>query len=390
MGHSCYQGLITMISRHDIELQTGQLKISVHDAKYPLEELLTFGARQNPKRRYLFMSKVLGKYVPCLPSDMRKTYQLLAKSIVQKIKFPSTVWVLGIAETATGLGAGVAQELARCQTQNVIYSHTTRYHLKRDMDFSIFERHSHAPDHLIYRLDDTLPADEVESIVFVDDEISTGKTLDQLTKKFQSHRTKIKHVFWVSLVNWLSEDQRDLYRKEYPLVKFHFISLLDGSYSFLENNSFKLQLPDQTAIGISRIANRDDIGRTGYLASAEQQARFYTPDKQLLDINLLDKDKKYIVLGTGEFTYYPFLFAEKLQNSGFNVLFQSTGRSPILEGKGVKSKQSFFDEAQEGIYYLYNQPKNRQTILLYETIEQYLKCPFWKKLSAITAILERE
>ena len=65
-----------MLNPQDIELQTGKLQISVYSTRYPLDTLLTFGSRQNPKRRYLFISKVLGKYFPCKPSEMRQTYRV--------------------------------------------------------------------------------------------------------------------------------------------------------------------------------------------------------------------------------------------------------------------------------------------------------------------------
>ncbi|WP_036551103.1 phosphoribosyltransferase domain-containing protein [Neptunomonas japonica] len=376
-----------MLNRCDVELQTGLLQISVHNARYPLEKLLTFGARQNPKRRYLFISKVLGKYVPCLPSDMRETYQTLAKAVRQSLLLHSNTWVLGVAETATGLGAGVAQELKRSGLQKVIYSHTTRCDLDRDIGFSITEAHSHAPSHLIYRLDSTLAEQQVESVVIVDDEISTGKTLEQLSQKLQQNLSQLKAIVWVSLVNWLSLEQREAYRQAYPQLSFTFISLLDGSYRFYADEQFPLQLPDKTASGISSANSREDIGRTGYLASEEPEVFFYTPQGARLDINQLNSAEKYTVIGTGEFTFQPFLFAEGLQEQGVDVVFQSTGRSPVLEGAGITSKQSFFDEAQRGVYYLYNLQKNRQAIILYETHEQYFSCPFRLKLNAITAIL---
>jgi adenine/guanine phosphoribosyltransferase-like PRPP-binding protein len=367
-------GFVTMLNRCDVELQTGLLQISVHNARYPLEKLLTFGARQNPKRRYLFISKVLGKYVPCLPSDMRETYQTLAKVVEQAVSFPHLTWVLGVAETATGLGAGVAQELKRSGLEDVIYSHTTRCDLDRDINFSITEAHSHAPSHLIYRLDSTLAERQIESVVIVDDEISTGKTLEQLSRKLQQNLPQLKTIVWVSLVNWLSMEQRETYRKAYPELTFTFISLLDGSYQFYADEQFPLQLPDKTASGISSANSRDDIGRTGYLATAEPEVSFYTPQGIRLDTRQLNPTEKYTVIGTGEFTYQPFLFAENLQEEGVDVIFQSTGRSPVLEGAGITSKQSFFDEAQKGVYYLYNLPKNRQAIILYETYEQYSSC----------------
>lgn len=376
-----------MLNQHDIELQTGKLQISVSSARYSLDSLLTFGSRQNPKRRYLFISKVLGKYVPCKPSEMRQTYRVLAEGIQKKCAPEASTWVLGVAETATGLGAGVAQELKRHGLNDVVYSHTTRCELSCEVAFSIIEEHSHAPSHLIYAFNQTTVKEKIETVVIVDDEISTGKTLEQLTRELDQHLPNLKHVIWTSLVNWLSVEQRETYQQAYPQLTLSFDSLLDGSYQFVANEKFDPKLPDNTASGISTANSRADIGRTGYWVSPTPEVSFYTPQGELFDITCLDTSAHYTVIGTGEFTYQPFLLAEQMQNSGFDVLFQSTGRSPMLQSDGISRKESFFDATQQGIYYLYNQPQGRQSIMFYETEGQYLSCPFREKLDAIVAIL---
>ena len=99
-----------MRAQYHQEILTGRLEIDVLKARLPMNDILTFGARQNPKRGYLFISKILGKYIPCRPTKMRESYQLLAKDILTHMSTSKNVWVLGVAETAVGLGGlGVAR-----------------------------------------------------------------------------------------------------------------------------------------------------------------------------------------------------------------------------------------------------------------------------------------
>ncbi len=407
-----------MLKQHSIQLQTGMLQISVLSARFPLDTLLTFGSRLNPKRRFLFVSKVLGKYVPCQPSAMRASYVAMAEQIQPFITEPpcgsasnssidssSDTWVLGVAETATGLAAGVAQEIKRSSVREVtadtsadisvepstehklIFSHTTRCELAKEIDFSIVEAHSHAPSHLIYQLESELCYKGVSRVVLVDDEISTGKTLAQLTENLLDKLPKLTTVVWASLVNWISEQDRQLLQSRYPGIKLQFCSLLDGTFDFTADESFQETLPKNTATQISKASCLSDIGRTGYLMNTQPSVAFLCPEGADF-ISELDKSEAYVVVGTGEFSYQPFLLAEQLQQQGFDVVFQSTGRSPAIEDCGISSKISGFDQGQQGVYYLYNFPENRQPIFCYENLAQYQHCPFKDDLQAKTAILE--
>ncbi|MFT5707216.1 MAG: hypothetical protein ACI9ES_001507 [Oceanospirillaceae bacterium] len=393
-----------MPKKHHIQLQTGELQVSVLRARFPLDTLLTFGSRLNPKRRFLFVSKVLGKYVPCKPNAMRESYLAMALQIQPFIDESANVWVLGVAETATGLAAGVAQEIKRNSTANMmldenaifdktniekklVFSHTTRCELAKDIDFKIVEAHSHAPSHLIYQLEHEHNYQDVTSVVLVDDEISTGKTLAQLTENILERLPHLTTITWASLVNWISEQDRQLFKKRYPSISLEFCSLLDGTFSFCADERFQEKLPEKTATGISNASCLSNIGRTGYLMNTQPSVEFKCLAGQLIT-STLDINKAYIVIGTGEFSYQPFLLAEYMQQQGFDVLFQSTGRSPAIKDHGINSKLSGFDEGQQGTYYLYNFPQDRQPIICYENVEQYQSCPFKDALQAQVAILD--
>ena len=69
------------------------------------------------------------------------------------------------------------------------------------------------------------------------------------------------------------------------------------------------------------------------------------------------------------------------------MVFESTGRSPILQGGGISSKLTFYDPAHQANYYLYNLPEDRKPIITYETIEQFEQCPLHKLLNCKAVIL---
>jgi hypothetical protein len=66
--------------RH-VTLPTGTLHIRVDRSQRPLDMLLDFAARQNPKRGFLFVSKVLGKHIPAAPSVIRDIHRRPAAQI---------------------------------------------------------------------------------------------------------------------------------------------------------------------------------------------------------------------------------------------------------------------------------------------------------------------
>jgi len=92
-----------------VPIQAGRLKLTVRHEDLPVERCLTYATRQNPRRLYLFVSKVLGKHWPVRPSVMRDIHARLAAKIAA---LPGPLLVMGMAETATALGRGVAEEAA--------------------------------------------------------------------------------------------------------------------------------------------------------------------------------------------------------------------------------------------------------------------------------------
>jgi len=372
-----------MLSHCTVALNTGRLEVQVNPSSYSISGLLEFASRENPKRAFLFLSKVLGKYIPCLPSDMRKTYVDLNK----KITIEGNCLVLGVAETATGLGAGVADVLSGNSKHNVYYAQTTRFECDEPVAFGIFESHSHAPQHLIYDISENVDIESITEVVLVDDEISTGKTLNQLTQGMSQYLPNLKRVHWASLVDWMPEKTETVFAEMNNNVEIQFHSLLKGEFNFSKAGNMVIELPNATATELSKAVCRTDIGRKGATINKLKVHAFYSPEGKKIVPEELSKSTDYVVIGTGEFIYQPFLFAEAMESAGFNVLFESTGRSPITQGGCISSKLKFYDPGDKANYYLYNLPEDRTPILLYENKEQYIHCLLHKLLNAQAAIL---
>ena len=374
----------------EVTLKTGRLEVEVEPSTHSLDHLLEFASRENPKRAYLFVSKILGKYIPCKPSTMRLSYNDLAKLVHPQ----SSTLVIGVAETATGLGAGIAQSLSE-RLHDIYFSQTTRFEKDRPLAFHITEKHSHAPKHLIYDLHKHIPINAINDIVLVDDEISTGNTLNQITSELLSYLPNIKRVHWLSLVNWMSDTRCQSIVEQFNAVDIHFSSLLKGEFNFKKTSSQIIDFPSETATELSNACCRWDLGRTGIRVNNTSKDNFFSKEKfintlnEYLTLDTLPCDVPYIIIGTGEFTHQPFLFAESMEYAGCDVLFESTGRSPILKGGGISSKIKFFDTCHQANYYLYNLPEERTPIILYETLEQLEGSPLHKLLNCPAYFLEK-
>jgi hypothetical protein len=58
-------------------LSCGTIQVT-RDQVVSLDDLFDIAERRNPKRAFLFVSKVLGRHIPVPPSVMRQAYRQLA------------------------------------------------------------------------------------------------------------------------------------------------------------------------------------------------------------------------------------------------------------------------------------------------------------------------
>lgn len=338
----------------EVELATGTLSLSVERATWPLHALCDFATRRNPKRAFLIVSKVLGRHIPAAPSLMRKSMCDLAGQIPD---LPGPVLVIGLAETAVCLGQGVYEELARRPGWDGLYIHSTRQQVDAPLLCRFEEPHSHASAHLIYR-PQGFDLAEVRSLVLVDDEISTGTTLSNLAAALAEHLPRLDRIVAASLTDW-SGGSGWLECMPRPATS---ASLLSGRMRWQPNGApldVKTTAFAATAPKLGTLERHRNFGRLGWRGEA-----LPLPDPQV------PAGAPVRVVATGEFTYPPFLLAERLEQSGHDVVVQSTTRSPALPGGAIRHILRFDDNYAPGIAnFLYNADpaELRQSLICHET-----------------------
>lgn len=235
------------------------IQISENTFNFELEDLFLMAGRKNPKRAFLFVSKLLGKHIPVNPKQAILTGRLIGLMIGEKIgaikeinyhiiakalkddNFSNEALVyadsklisldkptlfVGFAETATALGNSL---FAQFKGDNICYIHTTRDELLECRSaFNFEEEHSHAVSHFCYPLKEEFLS-EFERIVLVDDEITTGKTALNLIEAINNKYPKKEYII-ASILDWRSEEYIKRYKdlEEKLGVKINVVSLLDG------------------------------------------------------------------------------------------------------------------------------------------------------------------
>jgi hypothetical protein len=385
-----------------------EVSVEKNDFHIPLDVLFKMAARINKKRSFLFVSKVLGKHLPILPTRGLLTSALLAAKYYEEVKGGrcelKTEWldtflkcepsftgsafipktfdplIIGFAETATALGHAFFDCFEAAG-----FVHTTREILRGQRPVISFEEeHSHATSHHCY-LPLEMVANERE-IILVDDELTTGKTALNIIRSIQS-RFPRKTYSVVSILDWRSEEDKLEFKKLEDLlgITIHVVSLLAGKVKVkiqnenLDKKNEAYRCPKKKAqieriylpslfeeAKVSSISTNGSVnstpflngtGRFGILSDVNRQNQ----DKILEAALFLTKKrsgKHSLCLGTGEFMYFPMKIAAGM---GDGISYQSTTRSPIfvknVTGYGAEYGLAFSNpEDQDIAHFVYNIP----------------------------------
>jgi hypothetical protein len=355
-----------------IELDTGTLRLDVEPSHVPLKRLLGFAARVSSKRKFLLVSKVLGKHYPVSPKTMRWSYRGLARAVLKSGVGESSLWI-GMAETATGLGYGVFEAASLTGVQNALFIQTTRYHLDGIDRLEFEEAHSHATDFFLYypvRSEYRKRFLSAETLILIDDEISTGKTFLRLIKAYQKVNSKLRKVFIVSLVNFAHPDDRAALELQAG-VAVEWVCFRQGLLRFEDSQNAAI---DNITVNVSGSgACKKHLlawpGRLGMDAPVsleddvvEQLIRFVLT----VETQNIASLRPILVLGTGECNAPAYLLGRALECEGFKVKVQSTTRSPIHQGNDIALVCQFEDNYEDGIpNFIYNlKPDDYRVIIL--------------------------
>jgi hypothetical protein len=349
-----------------VPLPTGALSIRVDNTELPLDDICGFAARRNPKRGFLFVSKVLGKHIPVRPSIVRDVQTRLARRVAN-IDLPGPVAVIGMAETAIALGHGVHDEYVNATGRDdVIFLHSTRYRINKPVAIEFLEEHSHAADHIIYQPEQPRHASmlaEARSLVLVDDEASTGKTFVNLVREMRKIMPKLERIVTVVITDWRGPERLANTHAQIPLPT-QSVSILQGEYQFeAAPNLVAVEMPKVSGNGgFKDEMIRSNFGRLTLSGTLADGDFVHTPLPRL--------GKKVLVLGTGEFVYAPQRLAEQLERAGYEVYYQSTTRSPIMTGLAIETALTFTDNYGDGIpNFVYNAQREPydQVLVCHET-----------------------
>ncbi|UQX90263.1 phosphoribosyltransferase [Jatrophihabitans telluris] len=265
------------------------------------------------------------------------------------------VLVLGYAETATGLGHAVADALG------CTYLHSTRRHVPGSPPTGGFsEEHSHATEHLLVP-EDVRMVEAAATIVLVDDELSTGRTVRNTIAALQATAPRARYVI-ASLIDLRPPaEQEELQRfAREQNTQIQAVALAGGRIelpggldesaatviSALDDRTTPVPDPGAPAGSSStpsvagtldRVlseawpAGVREGGRHGFdpgdrpalLAAAERCARALVGDGPA---------DRVLVLGTEELMYAPMQIALALQRicPQSTVRYSTTTRSPVL------------------------------------------------------------
>lgn len=340
-----------MTEAKHIKLSSGtlNLRVTATHPNWTSDALLDFAERLNPMRAFLFVSKVLGRHIPVAPSTIRHAFTDLTALVGDNL--PAPMLVLGMAETATGLGAGVHSCLST-RYPKALFATTTRHNAHAPIAVQFLEEHSHAKQQQLYAPTDTDTARGFfasRTLVVVDDELSTGKTVVNLVNALtQSGFNKLSHLVVLSLADWTPDDWLA------PLIAqglhCQCISLLKGRWQWRQvgdNAQPSTQPSTSTALPCHTHLS------WGQIPSYEPPKPFDT--SALISSLQKAKATKILVLGVGEYVWSPFLLAEQLQQQFILVHFGALTRSPIKTGLAIKHKLTFADPyGTDTPYFLYN------------------------------------
>lgn len=348
--------------------------------EYTAKDTLRIAKRQqNAKRTYLLVNPLQAKHMPVSPTASLNMMRTLGRKLANK--YPEAKLVIGFAETATAIGAAVAG----CFGSRCVYIHTTREKLSNvDKWLCFSEEHSHAVEQKICgdRMNEWLLT--TPQIIFVDDELSTGKTLTnmvlQLRSQFQSLAST--NMIAASLMNRLTPDC-DERLTDANMTSEYLVKLPDEDYTELvagiTASPAEVVLASQKATHpytVLRPSENMLNPRLGvYIGEYEENCRHIATGVITAIKEQLSNDDSILVLGTEECMYPALILGQEIERSGLSgsVYCHATTRSPIGVWRGNDSYpitegyrvHSFYDDDRET--YIYNLKHYDKVIVISDT-----------------------
>lgn len=328
---------------------------------YTKETTLRLAKRfRNSKRPYLLVNPLQAKHIPVSPTAALDMMTALGRQLAEQ--YSGTRLVLGFAETATAIGAAVAASMG----PDCVYLHTTRETFPRAEEWLEFrEEHSHAVEQRLRgdRLPEWLAA--TDTVLVVDDEISTGKTLRNMVAELKGRYPQLaeKRIVAASILDRVSGEDRRLL-EEAGIGSQCLVRLPQEDYAARVAELEVAEAP--LAEPVTEVFHREALAcgnlldpRLGlpigaYRESCGEMVRAFLAGPG----RTIPTDCRAVVLGTEECMYPALLLGRALEREGRQVRCHATTRSPIgvcgRPGYPIRSGAklpSFYDGARATYLY---------------------------------------
>jgi orotate phosphoribosyltransferase len=338
------------------QMSRGTMGLMIDKALFPIDDLLDVAERENPKRAFLFVSKVLGRHIPVGAGLHRQILQMLAGQAAQYLPDDGDVLVMGYAETAVGLGAGIHDELrAMFPARSMAYLASTRHPQDRDIWFSFSEDHSHATSHHVLVPQSGQVRDIAETastLVIVDDEATTGNTFSNLVSALRIAGRHFDRIILVTLTDWSQGAAAQAVAEQALLdpQAVYNATLVSGRFSWEPAGIQQQALPAGIAVTQGAgIAPSCGAWRAGIIGATSVDDALQAVDRAG------PTQGSQLVIGTGELVWQAFRLSEDLAARGMQSAFLATTRSPVLQNGPILHKAVFADHYGIGVQmYLHN------------------------------------
>ncbi len=325
---------------------------------YGKNDVLRLAKRyNNPKRAYLLVNPLQAKHLAVSPTKAVAMMSELGRKLYEK--YPDTKLVIGFAETATAIGAAAAREIP-----NSFYIHTTRENINADNRLYFSEEHSHASEQKICADRLSEYAEQSGTVILIDDEISTGKTLINIAERLRTiSGFNGKRLVAASIISRVSDE--NLARLEAAgIISECLVKLPEEDYT---SEVERFEVSPAEAVSAENIkpvkALSAELPDPRVGVNTEEYFVICESISERLCDSLSDilKGGKILVLGTEECMLPSLLLGKALEADGkyTEVLCHSTTRSPIgickaedypvFEGFKIRS---FYENGRET--YIYN------------------------------------
>lgn len=307
---------------------------------YQQKDLVRIAKRENnTKRNYLVVDPLQGKHVPVTPSAALNLFKNLAAKLQGKYE-GERLLLIGFAETATAIGAQAAITLG------TKYIQTTREVIPDARYLFFSEAHSHATEQKLVKDDIDLVINDIDRIVFIEDEVTTGNTIMNIIKIItKEYQKKIKFAV-ASLLNGMTEESLKIYQDE--KIELHYLVKTDHSgygavaEQYRCDGLYICAIPENHTHESADIDVQSEKNMREHIISIPgwMNARRFVDAKQyeaacrklaetVIAETGVKQGERVLVIGTEEFMYPALLTGQEIEKMGCEVRSHSTTRSPI-------------------------------------------------------------